>query len=165
MIRTVLDCFLLKRRLCRLIYLATLIFLQSAHAEVVRYRDADGRQHYVDSIEKVPSQYRDQLKNQKPLPEIGKITARELPKVPLRARSDRSDKIVLLVTKTCPYCIRAEEFFLKNKVRFQKYDIAVSKKGKQLYKSLGGGGVPIIKIGSEVVRGYNPKKLRALLNL
>ncbi|RIL08466.1 MAG: hypothetical protein DCC75_08805 [Proteobacteria bacterium] len=74
-----------------------------------------------------------------------------------------SKKVEVLVVEACPYCNMLEQFLKDKKVRYSRYDIEASARGKRLYKELGGGGVPIIKIGSRVMRGFNPAEIQAEL--
>lgn len=53
---------------------AIILFSSHAFADLFKYEDSDGRTHYVDSLEKVPEKYRDQLKEQE-FPGISKVSA------------------------------------------------------------------------------------------
>ncbi len=61
-------------RFCHVLLLVlTLLSLPSLSlAEVLRYKDSDGKTHYVSSEAKIPSEFRYQLKRQSKLPKIGK---------------------------------------------------------------------------------------------
>ncbi len=64
-------------------------------------------------------------------------------------------RVRILVTDWCPYCSRLEAFLIKEKIRYEKLDVEQSSEGKKLYTQLGRGGVPIVLIGSAVVRGFD----------
>lgn len=136
-----------------------------AAADVVRYIDHEGRTHYVEGADKVPRQFRDQLKDQKPLPRINR--SRNVlfkPSKNTRYNSSKS-KVEIFVTSWCPHCRSLEEFLNKHRVRYTKYDIDRNSTGRKIHQQLGGGGVPVTRIGSKVVRGYSPSKLGAALGI
>ena len=56
------------------------------------------------------------------------------------------------------------QYLTSNKVKFTEYDIEKSNLGYQLYRSLGGKGVPVVKVGETVLYGYNSEKLKQVLN-
>jgi len=80
-----------------------------------------------------------------------------------RKKKVQKKKVTIYVTSWCPYCKKLEKFLRGNNIRYTRYNIERSAKGRKEYKRLGGGGVPIVKIGSKVIRGYNPQKIKAAL--
>ena len=150
-----------------------------ACADVIRYVDDSGQTNYVSDPDKVPDKYKGQLSNQKPLPEITKLPAREFdqqlksaqdadlprPEVAPRGAPSRSGKVEVFVTDWCPYCRKLEAFLKQNKVSYTRYNIDSSKKGAQLHKQLGGGGVPVTKIGSQVFHGFDQAGISSALKL
>jgi len=163
---------------CLLLILCSVLSvgLQSAVclAEVYKYIDDTGRTFYVDSKEKIPSQFRSQLNAdaQSPaiLPSISKVPSRAYkpsnkPKLtsPRPNYSLGRNRVEIFVTSWCGYCRQLETLLSSKNIRYKSYDIENSKEGEQLYQQLGGGGVPVTKVGSQVIRGYQPDEiLRAL---
>ena len=81
--------------------------------------------------------------------------------LPVQAKS--APKVEVLVANWCPYCQKLEKFLKEKKIPYTRYDLERSKKGRQMYNQLGRGGIPITKIGSYIIRGYQPREiLRAL---
>ena len=77
--------------------------------------------------------------------------------------SVQNKKVEIFITDWCPYCKKLEEFLSSNKINYKKYDVENSAQGRDEYSRLGKGGVPIIKVGDRVIRGYNPEAiLRAI---
>ena len=75
-------------------------------------------------------------------------------------------KVEIYVTEWCPYCRRLEGFLKANGVAYKRYDIEKDgKDARRRYVELGGGGVPIIKVGSTVMRGLDEGALRRELKL
>jgi len=133
-------------------------------AEVFQYRDDQGRTHYTNSKQAIPEQYRNQS-TEASLPSLNRFefidqgTSAEYKS----KREISSPDIEIFVTSWCGYCTRLENYLRQKNVRFKKYDIEQSITGKRKYDSLRGRGVPVIKIGSEVITGFNPGKIDQLL--
>ena len=66
-----------------------------------------------------------------------------------------STKVEVFVTSWCPYCRALEAFLKEQDITYTRYDIEKSSYGRRRYQELGAGGVPVMLIGSEVIRGFN----------
>jgi glutaredoxin len=134
--------------------LAVVILLVPAggvDADMHRYTDDSGRTHIVDSLEKIPEKYRKRVKST------------QTPASPARARPAIAPRVEIFVTSWCGYCRKLESFLKSKKIRYSRYDIEKSSSARKRYEGLGGMGVPVVKIGSDVIRGYSPEAiLRAL---
>ena len=73
------------------------------------------------------------------------------------------DKVSIFVTSWCPYCKHLEEFLRENHVPYTRYDIETDPKGAMLHTQLGGGGVPVIVVGTTVLHGFDESELTPLL--
>lgn len=131
---------------------------QQVYADVFQYTDADGGLHFVDSAEKIPEEFRDQLKTQPELKPISKVDPGRkklyekehyTPSVAAR------QKVELFVTDWCGYCRKLEAFLNENGISYQKFDIEKNASAKRIHASLG-SGVPIARVGKTVIEGYNP---------
>lgn len=130
-----------------------------AAADVIKYTDENNNTHFVDSIEKVPEQFRAKIE-QLAAKKISKVTAATyapLPKSPTAASS--SSTVEILVATWCSYCTALENFLLENKIKYNKLDIEHDAEGRTQYDQLGRGGVPITRIGSKIIRGYDPSAI------
>ena len=69
-------------------------------------------------------------------------------------------------TETCGYCKMAKEFFEKNNIEFQEFDVGkdLAKRQEMIEKS-GQMGVPVITVDNELIVGFNKTKLQELLNI
>ena len=136
----------------KLLLVFVLIF--SVNAEIVSYSDENGKRVYVDSLDKVPEQFKDRVRENNST--ISKITAGNYEPV-IREKKEvlGYNKTILLVTESCPYCTQAEEYLSKNRIKFTKLDVMASEEGSKLYTELGGNGVPVLKHGSQIVRGFD----------
>lgn len=69
-------------------------------------------------------------------------------------------------TETCGYCKMAKDFFTKNNVAYQEFDVGHDlEKRQEMIEKSGQMGVPVIMIGDDIVVGFNKPKLQELLNL
>jgi len=130
-----------------------------------KYTDDAGQLHIVQSIDRVPVQYRNQ---------IGEIalegdpqwikSAARMPAsqsleeyVPAkRGVSLRNSDVVLYYADWCGFCKKAKRWLDERNVRYDLRDIDVSPYGDELAEVSGGKSVPVLMIGGEVVRGFNP---------
>jgi glutaredoxin len=148
------------------IVLATLIMVVSvgtAQAGIYRYTDNQGGVHFVEDISKVPKKYRYQLRNTKPLKDISVIDSgpvssqRKTEETPTRQTSSiGGNGVELFVTSWCGYCKKMEQFLKEKGIPYTSYDIENDDNAARRHRELGGGGVPLVRIGYHVVRGYKP---------
>ncbi len=76
--------------------------------------------------------------------------------------SDTS-QVELYMTQWCPYCRKMEAFLKQNGISYRRYNIEFDQAARRRYERLGGRGVPLLKVGSYTIRGYDPQAvLRAL---
>ena len=73
-------------------------------------------------------------------------------------------KVTIYTTPTCPYCKMAKEFFKERKIKYKEIDISTNDKtAKEMIEESGQMGVPVIKIDSEIVLGFDRARLQKLL--
>ncbi|MBI5888617.1 MAG: glutaredoxin family protein [Deltaproteobacteria bacterium] len=105
------------------------------------------------------------MKDAKPLPEISVIPPASKPvkyNDGLYNETATNKKIEIFVTSWCPYCKKLLASLDANGIAYTKYDIEKDSNARAVYKSLGGGGVPLTRIGSTTVRGNNPEAIMRL---
>ncbi len=74
--------------------------------------------------------------------------------------------VAIYTTETCSYCKLAKEFFQKNKVEYQEYNVGTDlEKRQEMIEKSGQMGVPVITIDGEVVVGFNKPRLEELLGV
>lgn len=160
----------MKNKILALILAISLDVLgMKAYAEFYHYTDSNGSVHCVDNISSVPEQYRSQLKNVQSLSEVSVVgipgsSRYEPPSTndpqaadqPKKKTPQYSGTVDIFVTSWCGYCKKLEQFFDSKGIRYTAFDIEKDSNAHKQYKELGGRGVPLTRIGSSVVRGYNP---------
>ncbi len=74
--------------------------------------------------------------------------------------------VIVYSTPSCPYCVMAKDYFKRNNIPFKDYDVSRDRaKAEEMIKISGQYGVPVIKIGSKVIIGFNQSEIsRALAN-
>ena len=77
-------------------------------------------------------------------------------------------KATIYTTSSCVYCKMAKEFFAKNGVAYDEYDVGENaEKRKEMFDISGQMGVPVILIEgeSEHILGFNKPKLMQALGI
>ena len=69
-------------------------------------------------------------------------------------------------TPTCVYCKMAKEFFKKNNISYEEYNVAEDEKAREeMVNKSHQLGVPVIEVGDKIMVGFNEGELRKALNL
>jgi glutaredoxin len=72
-------------------------------------------------------------------------------------------EVIMYATDWCPHCKRARTFFERHGIAYVEYDVERNGNAWRENKKLGGGGVPTIVVGDDVVRGFSEPRLTQLL--
>lgn len=77
------------------------------------------------------------------------------------------DKTVTIYsTPVCHFCHVAKDFFTANNVKYTEHDVAAdAEKRQEMIEITNQMGVPVIRIGDDVVIGFDEGKLKELLGL
>ncbi len=80
---------------------------------------------------------------------------------------DNTEQVVeIYSTPTCHFCHMAKDWFAANNVKFVDHDVAADlERRKEVVEMTGQMGVPVIRIGNDIVIGFNQPKLEELLNI
>ena len=74
--------------------------------------------------------------------------------------------VTIYSTPVCHFCQSAKEFFSENNVEYTEHDVAAdADKRQEMIDLTGQMGVPVIKIGDDVVIGFDEDKLKELLEI
>ncbi|GGC99098.1 glutaredoxin domain-containing protein [Undibacterium terreum] len=71
--------------------------------------------------------------------------------------------VILYGTTWCGYCAATRKFFKENGIRYTELDVEKTTEGYNGHKKLGGGGVPVVTIGDQVLHGYSEEALNQTL--
>ena len=69
--------------------------------------------------------------------------------------AEKDGDIVMYSTAWCGVCQMTRELFDEENIRYIEYDIEKSEEYYRQFSELGGQGVPLVKIGRNVIHGYN----------
>jgi len=76
---------------------------------------------------------------------------------------DSQCDVILFTTASCPYCKKAKNLMIGQGAKWCEKNIENSTENHDLFKSLGGRGVPLAVIGQQIFKGFSqPKYLAAL---
>ena len=74
--------------------------------------------------------------------------------------------VIIYTTPTCHFCHAAKEFFGANNIEFTEHDVAADAEQREaMIEMTGQMGVPVIRIGDDVVVGFDEGKIKELLGL
>jgi glutaredoxin-like YruB-family protein len=74
--------------------------------------------------------------------------------------------VTIYSTPVCHFCHAAKDFFKENNVAYTEYDVAADlEKRTEMIDMTGQMGVPVIRIGDDVIIGFDEPKLKELLRL
>jgi len=64
----------------------------------------------------------------------------------------------------CPHCDRAKEYLKENNIKYEEIDLATDSDARTYVRGRTGSlAVPQIEVGNELLRGFNPDQLEAVL--
>lgn len=134
-------------------------------ATMVRYVDESGKTIYLNTDNsKVPDRYLDQVRSQLNMiqPSIGEPLKDSSPTVTL-LEPTQPIKVEVFISLNCPDC-RDLEFRLRaHGIKYLRYDVNYHPYGIKFYKEQGQPGVPLAKIGAQIVQGNDYKRILSLV--
>ena len=69
-------------------------------------------------------------------------------------------QVKVYTTPTCPWCRKAKEYLQQKGVQYEDFNVAEQKdKLQEMVDISGQRGVPVLKIGDQVVVGFNQPKI------
>ena len=75
-------------------------------------------------------------------------------------------KVKIYSTPTCPFCMKAKEFFKENNIEFENIDVAGNQEAaNEMIEKSGQMGVPVIDIGGTIIVGFDQPKVKTALGM
>ncbi len=72
--------------------------------------------------------------------------------------------IKIYTTPTCPYCVKAKDYFKKKGIPYKEYNVTQDKEAlKEMIRISGGRSVPVISAGEEVMIGFDQTRIEKIL--
>ncbi len=73
-------------------------------------------------------------------------------------------EIIIYSTPVCHYCQAAKEYFKEENIEFSEHNVAAdTEKRQEMIELTGQMGVPVIRIGDDVVIGFDQQKVEELI--
>lgn len=138
----------------------------SAHGEIYKWTDEQGRVHFSDKapeagpVEPIGDQL---IINSYQGSEVS--TADFLDQRDAQRREKASlnrPSVVMYSAVWCGVCKRASQFFKANNIPFSEYDVETSAKGRNDFARLKGRGVPVILIGKKRMNGFDKARFKQI---
>ena len=126
---------------------------ENTDTKIYTYTDNTGKLFFVDSLDRVPEEFRAATKERSDLPLLNRVEDRNLEVKPAKPAAA---SVTVLVAEWCGYCRMLESFLKGRGIAYTRYDIETSTKGRTLYRKHGTGGVPITLVNDRLIRGFNP---------
>ncbi len=74
--------------------------------------------------------------------------------------------VTIYSTPVCHFCHAAKDFFTENNIQYVENDVASdAEKRQEMIDMTGQMGVPVIRIGDDVVIGFDEPKIKELLGM
>jgi glutaredoxin len=79
-------------------------------------------------------------------------------------------KVSMYTLSTCPWCMKTKKYFTDHDIPFEytDYDLADEATQDRILRDLDAEGVhgfPVVKIGDQVIEGYQPERFAGLLGI
>ena len=91
------------------------------------------------------------------------VAIAQAPPKPVSKKSSQAKPVIMYATAWCTYCKKAREYFARYKIEYTEYDIEKDEQAKRMYELMGGGGVPLLLVDGQKIRGFNLAKLNSAL--
>lgn len=74
------------------------------------------------------------------------------------------EPVTIYSTPSCHFCQMAKAFFTENNVPYEDFNVAADQaKRQEMIEMTGQLGVPVIRIGNDVIVGFDEGKVKELL--
>lgn len=78
----------------------------------------------------------------------------------------KQPKVIIFTTPTCGWCKRAMKYFRANGIKFKAVDVSKDPAAaRDMQRMSGQMGVPVIKIGKDVIVGFDQGRINKLLDI
>ncbi|HUX35810.1 MAG TPA: glutaredoxin domain-containing protein [Candidatus Paceibacterota bacterium] len=75
-------------------------------------------------------------------------------------------KVIVYSTPSCVYCKMAKDFFTKNNVEYQDFNVAQDERAREeMIKKSRQLGVPVVDIDGEIFVGFDQSGFKQALNI
>lgn len=137
------------------IVVVALAFVTASSAgELYRWVDEQGTVHFSD---RAPDEGAERIELE-PINSVTPVKALEASDAASRA-DERGQaaggRVTMYSTSWCGYCKQARQYFRAEGIPFTEHDIEASARARRAYDRLGGGGVPLLEVGTRTMNGFS----------
>lgn len=139
-----------------LLVLLLLVVTPLAAGELYKWVDEDGTVHFSD---RKPADDAERV-DLEPLNVADPVDTDSTARAGAGNEADSGDAasgrtVTMYSTSWCGYCKKARQYFNAEGIPFREHDIEKSRRARRAYDRLGGGGVPLIKVGDRTMNGFS----------
>jgi len=128
--------------------------------------DSAGDVHFVSRLEDVPERWRDRAGRVEMGSPLNRAATRRPSIRPFAALAAPDPDVVVYTAPWCGWCRKTVAFLDRNGVDYTNKDIEANPGFKrELIEKSGGGSIPVVEVGGELIRGYSPSRMEQLLDL
>lgn len=83
-----------------------------------------------------------------------------------KSKAKQGEKVIIYSTSTCPWCMKAKDFFKENNVKYEEIDVGENEKARnEMFEKSGQMGVPVIDIQGTILVGFDKAALKKALGV
>lgn len=137
-----------------ILLLATMV--PAVAGELYKWVDENGTVHFSDrkQVEEAEPVELEPLNVATPVESATRVTMESRPDTD-SDRAASGGRVTMYSTSWCGYCKKARRYFMAENIPFREHDIEESPRARRAYERLGGGGVPLIKVGDRTMNGFS----------
>ncbi len=136
-----------------------------------QFTDAKGRVRFVTSLEAVPETWRDrvgfvELSSPPPLtPEdMRRVQEARLNRIQVRRQEGHSSpEIIIYSADWCGACRAAKRYMDSEGIEYTERNVDEPRWQEEMFAKAGPGGIPVIDVEGNLMRGFSKGRLQALL--
>ena len=123
--------------------------MQPLHAQIYKWKDANGKVHFGDRkpINKKSESIKLKINTYK------SVTID--PSYLNNKKPSKNNDVVMYSAEWCGVCRKAKKYFSQNNISYTEYDIDKDKAANKRHKEMGATGVPVIFIGNRRMNGFS----------
>ena len=124
-----------------------------SHGEIYSWRDAAGQLQFGDK--KPPGTAAAPV-------HVRRVNSIQAVTVEASLNAGGAQTVTMYSASWCGYCRKARDYFKRQAIPFEEYDIETSAQGRDGYARLHGNGVPIILFDKQRMNGFDQQQFATL---
>lgn len=80
-------------------------------------------------------------------------------------KAKKQHEVIVYSTTTCPWCVRAKEYFDSKKIKYKDLNVGIDAKARaEMVQKSGQMGVPVIQIDNYVIVGFDQAAIEDVMS-